>query len=560
MQNFIGHAIGRYHVFEPLGEGGMATVYKAFDTSLERVVAIKVIRKEAFLPEQFDSILKRFEREALFLAKMAHPNIVKIHDFGEYKGSPYLVMEYLCGGTLKQLLGKPIPFTQGASILLPVARALDYSHRHNVLHRDVKPSNILFNEESDPFLSDFGVAKILEKRTSNTLTGVGVGLGTPEYMAPEQWFGMAVPRSDLYSLGVIFFEMVTGHLPYTAEDRAEILLKQISDRPPQLKQFNLDLPEEAEKLILKTLAIKPEDRFESIEQFINSLLPLTFTTKRENTISTPIVETVSAVVVPDVTVKVCPHCGREILPSAKFCNFCGKLVRPIINKSGQKWKPKKADALSNSNNLKHSSLNPTHQNAPKSNLLYWFRWVSIVLLGSLLIVIIALSINHPISGEISVESPQTTPIIDMTKTQFWEVGETAIATRIPTIIVTPEPIKAYVSEERAIVYKGPGSNYRMVCFINEGAKMTIISRNQDGSWLGVQFPSSLYGYIIDEESNKVPYQFSSELIYWVSRANVTITGILSDVDIVAAPPTEIPISIPEPVILYGNGNGEGQYP
>jgi len=271
LSDLTNQSIGRYHILEQLGQGGMATVYKAYDTRLEREVAIKVIRKEAFPPEQLDRILKRFEREALSLARMSHPNIVKVHDFGENNGSPYLVMEYLPGGTLKQLMGMPMPFAQAVGLLLPIARALDYSHRREILHRDVKPSNILLNEEGDPLLSDFGVAKILEEGTGNTLTGTGVGLGTPEYMAPEQWIGKAVPASDLYSLGVVFYELVTGHKPYTADTPAAVLLKQASDPLPRPKQFIPDLPDEVERVIFKALAKKLEDRYENMAAFAAAL-------------------------------------------------------------------------------------------------------------------------------------------------------------------------------------------------------------------------------------------------------------------------------------------------
>jgi serine/threonine protein kinase len=190
MPNLIGQSLGRYHILEQLGEGGMAIVYKAFDTRLERDVAVKVIRVDQFAPAALERILKRFEREARALARLTHPNIVHVNDYGEQDGIPYLVMDYLPGGTLQQLVGKPMPWPEAVKLLLPIAEALDYAHTQSIIHRDVKPSNILLTQRRQPMLTDFGIAKLLESEETHTLTGTGVGVGTPEYMAPEQWTGL----------------------------------------------------------------------------------------------------------------------------------------------------------------------------------------------------------------------------------------------------------------------------------------------------------------------------------------------------------------------------------
>ncbi|MGC9025768.1 MAG: serine/threonine-protein kinase, partial [Chloroflexia bacterium] len=237
----IGQSVGRYHIVEQLGEGGMATVYKAYDTRLEREVALKVIRRGAFPPEQLERILRRFEREAKALARLTHPNIVGLIDYGEYEGSPYLVMEYLPGGTLKKLLearaGRPLPWEEAVRLLLPIARALHFAHRQGFIHRDVKPSNILITESGEPMLSDFGIAKLLETEET-TLTGTGVGVGTPEYMAPEQGLGRKVDaRADVYALGVVLYELVTGRKPYTADTPMAVLLKQATEPLPRPRAY-----------------------------------------------------------------------------------------------------------------------------------------------------------------------------------------------------------------------------------------------------------------------------------------------------------------------------------
>ena len=271
MVDLIGHDIGRYHITEQLGQGGMAVVYRAYDTRLERDVAIKVIRMENFGTAVSGHMLKRFEREGKSLAKMMHPNIVPIYDFGEHEGSPYLVMGYIPGGTLKLQTGKPMPYAEAARIAAPVARALAYAHSMNIIHRDVKPANILITAAGEPMLSDFGVAKILDLDEGGTLTGTGVGVGTPEYMAPEQWLNQVVPQTDVYALGVVFYELVTGRKPYTADTPAAVLIKQREDPLPRPQQFVPGLPEQVEQVIFKALARKPEDRYENMAEFAAAL-------------------------------------------------------------------------------------------------------------------------------------------------------------------------------------------------------------------------------------------------------------------------------------------------
>jgi serine/threonine protein kinase len=274
MNDLSGSSFGRYHLVEKLGEGGMAVVYKAFDTRLECDVAVKIIRMDNLPRSSEEVALKRFEREAKAVAQLTHPNIVKVMDFGEENGLPYLVMPFLPGGTLKQYLGSPMPYAEAAHLLQPVADALAYAHLHNVVHRDVKPSNILITELGQPMLTDFGIAKIMDLQDGQTLTGTGVGIGTPEYMAPEQWTGKITPSVDIYSLGVVFYELVTGHKPYTADTPAAILLKQANDPLPKPSKFVPGLPAQVEQVLFTALAKKPENRYTSIEKFEMSLMEL----------------------------------------------------------------------------------------------------------------------------------------------------------------------------------------------------------------------------------------------------------------------------------------------
>jgi serine/threonine protein kinase len=269
MAHLIGQSIGRYRIFAQLGEGGMATVYRAFDTRLEREVAFKVILPSHHGAPKF---LARFEREAKALARLSHPHIVKILDYGEHEGLPYLVMEYVPAGTLKARLGKPIPSPAAAGLLAPIARALEYAHGRKIIHRDVKPSNILFTEAGQPMLSDFGVAKVLEAEETWDLTGTGVGVGTPEYMAPEQAMGKSADhRVDIYALGIVFYELVTGRTPFQADTPLAVLLKHVNDPLPRPRDLVREIPTDVEQVIFKALAKQAKDRFQGMDAFAETL-------------------------------------------------------------------------------------------------------------------------------------------------------------------------------------------------------------------------------------------------------------------------------------------------
>ena len=267
MKNLIGHSLGRYHILEQLGEGGMAVVYKAYDISVERDVAIKVIRTEQFEDGFAEQAFARFKREAKALAKLAHPNIVTVYDFGQFEDLLYLVMEYMPGGTLKEkLTARRLPWRQAFKLLLPITTALGFAHSQGILHRDVKPENILITPSGEPLLSDFGIAKILDVTEGNTITLAGVGIGTPEYMAPEQGMGKKVDsRADIYSLGVVLYEAITGRKPYTAETPLAILFKHANEPLPRPKSIVPELPLEVEQILIKLLAKDPTNRIQTME-------------------------------------------------------------------------------------------------------------------------------------------------------------------------------------------------------------------------------------------------------------------------------------------------------
>jgi multiple sugar transport system substrate-binding protein len=277
MPDLSGISLGRYQLIKPLGEGGMAVVYKAYDTRLECDVAVKFIRTDKLPRDAEANILKRFEREAKAVAKLTHSNIVKVMDYGEYEGTPYLVMPLLPGGTLKQFTGQQgqIPWQEAAKLLMPIADALGYAHSEGIIHRDVKPSNILLTKSGVPMLTDFGVAKIIEEDATQGLTGTNATIGTPEYMAPEQIASKSIDaRADIYALGVVFYEMITGRRPFEADTPMAVMIMHSRDPLPNPSKFIKDLPDQVEKFLLKALAKSPDDRYQSMAEFMDGLKKL----------------------------------------------------------------------------------------------------------------------------------------------------------------------------------------------------------------------------------------------------------------------------------------------
>ena len=259
----------RYEVIKSIGEGGMANVYLGYDTILDRNVAIKVLRGDLSNDEKF---VRRFQREALSASSLAHPNIVEMYDVGEDDGLYYIVMEFIDGVTLKQLLKKrgTLTLSETIDIMLQLTDGMAHAHDSYIIHRDLKPQNIMIKDDGQIKITDFGIAMALN---STQLTQTNSVMGSVHYLPPEQASGKgATVKSDIYSMGIIFYELLTGKLPFKGENAVEIALKQMRDPFPSIREEDDEIPQSIENIILKATAKNPKNRYEDSRSMHEDLL------------------------------------------------------------------------------------------------------------------------------------------------------------------------------------------------------------------------------------------------------------------------------------------------
>lgn len=259
----------RYEIIRTIGEGGMANVYLGYDTILDRNVAIKVLRGDLSSDEKF---VRRFQREALSASSLSHPNIVEVYDVGEDNGLYYIVMEYIDGKTLKQLLKKrgSLTLSEAIDIMLQITDGMAHAHDSYIVHRDLKPQNIMIKDDGQIKITDFGIAMALN---ATQLTQTNSVMGSVHYLPPEQAAGKGCTiQSDIYSMGIIFYELLTGELPFKGDSAVEIALKQMKDPLPDVHKMNKDIPQSIENIILKATAKNPKNRYQNVRAMYQDLL------------------------------------------------------------------------------------------------------------------------------------------------------------------------------------------------------------------------------------------------------------------------------------------------
>ena len=268
MNYWSGQTIGTYEIGDVIGRGGMAVVYRAYQPQLERWVAVKILQTAGASSEEF---LARFRREARAIAALRHPNILTIYDYGEVEGIAYIVMEYVPGGTLKaRLTGQPMEWPDVAKLVIPVGRALAYAHSQGIVHRDVKPANILLPRPDWPLLADFGLVKLAHHQQG--ITRPGMSIGTPSYLSPEQAAGEDIDhRSDIYGLGIVLYELLTGHIPFEAQSPIDMMFRRLQEPPAPPRSLNPRITVQLETVILQALARDKAARHPTMEAMVNDL-------------------------------------------------------------------------------------------------------------------------------------------------------------------------------------------------------------------------------------------------------------------------------------------------
>jgi serine/threonine protein kinase len=349
--DLIGTMLGNYRIIAPLGQGGMARVYRAYQENLDREVAIKVLPPWYAADRNF---VERFRLEARLIARLSHPNIVTVHDADEAAGHLYIVMQLVDGGTLKQRLdqlqaqGQTMSPTEIVSIFIPLADALAYAHDQGIIHRDVKPVNVLMDRSRRPILSDFGIAKVLAG-TGDNLTRPGAGVGTPEYMSPEQCQGGPIDhRADIYALGVMLFEAMTGHPPFVDDNYPALAHSHIYEPPPRPSSLNSTISPYFERVILTSLMKNPQQRYQNVRSMARALeqaMTQTMNAAARGALVSPQQSSTPLMPIQQLSplsgdgtaaqgnasslstpMHLCPNCHALNKPQVRFCTRCGHVL------------------------------------------------------------------------------------------------------------------------------------------------------------------------------------------------------------------------------------------
>jgi serine/threonine-protein kinase len=486
----VGARLGHYQIIEEIGKGGMATVYRAYQPSVGRDVAVKIIHRAIAADS---NALERFQREAKLIARLEHPHLLPVYDYNGEHDPPYIVMRYLEGGTLKDVLeAHPIPLTDAVLIIRQISAALDYAHRQGVIHRDIKPSNVMIDVDGNAFLMDFGIARLAEPGAGLTQTGFAVG--TPSYMSPEQGMGKSNVdnRSDIYSMGVMLFQMLTGTLPFNADHPMGIIMQHINDAPPKVTDIDPNLPPAINGIIQRAMAKDPEDRYQSAAAMASEFA-------RAADVRADATPTVIKRTAEDTYAKILAAREEKRVASTQGPTAAPELDGATIITSSE-------------------SAVPPASSPRRTGGFTWLLAGTVVAAVALILLlsqssndapaptrtptslpatqIVAAVTNSPSPTRTPTTSPTAspTPRATFTATQTRTPAPTATHTPSPTATITPSPLPTLTSTpatpiaqvSRTLTLRlGPGANYPSAGSIEPGTPIEIIGVNDDGSWFQV---------------------------------------------------------------------------
>jgi len=501
--------IGRYVVREEIGQGGMATVYRAFDPHFQRDVAIKVLPLHFLHDPRFRA---RFEREARIVAGLQHPAIVSVYDFGEDNGQPYLVMSLMSGGSLEDKLRQgPMPLVETERIIGRLAPALDAAHQRGVIHRDLKPANILFDQWNEPYLTDFGIVKLTGGSGDlATLTTIGGIIGTPAYMSPEQVQGGQIDgRSDVYSLGIILFQMLSGRLPFDATTPIGLAFKHVSEPIPSIQSLgSVRLPAEFQVIVNHAMAKQPDDRYPTALALSRDLSRLVHGSGPQPTIVLP----------------------REggVMPTQRVSDGPASApgVGPATPPSGSSWSsaplPPPATPYGSAPTARVEPPLPATQPAERRGPPIWLLGLlALLVIGGGAAAFLLLRGNggeEPEPTAVVVVAPEFTPSPTVTAaTIVGIIGELTVtsgaatadiaAVGTPALTATARPLKTAVTPNlpqatpgvRALavveVRAGPGETFPVVAQVQPGTELPVIGRTADSAWFNVVMTDGAPGWL-----------------------------------------------------------------